>query len=152
MVKKLGLVLACLFLLTVPVLAAPEPPAIDSVPDHAFLTNLDQWLAENPVKTGEKPKMAKVFESPRSAVFLINSNGLVLPKHFHTSADEIVVIYKGKGEMLIDGKWVPVKAGDVHVNPRGAVHATRCTPGEQLSIVSIFTPPQAGGNDRVPVE
>ena len=152
MTKKLLVILVCLILLTVPVLAAPAAPAIDSTPDKPLLLNMDQWLAANPVKAGEKPKMVKIFESPRSAMFFINSNGLVLPKHFHTSADELVVIYRGKGEMLIDGKWVPVKAGDVHVNPRGAVHATRCKPGEQLSIVSIFTPPQAGGNDRVSVE
>ena len=152
MTKKMLVILICLILLTVPVLAAPAAPAIDSTPDKALLLNMDQWLAANPVKAGEKPKIEKIFESPRSAMFFINSNGLVLPKHFHTSADELVVIYRGKGEMLIDGKWVPFKAGDVHVNPRGAVHATRCAPGQQLSIVSIFTPPQAGGNDRVSVE
>ena len=152
MAKKMLFVLVCLTLLTASALAASEAPAIDSTPDKALLLNLDQWLAANPVKAGEKPKMVKIFESPRSAMFFINSNGLVRPKHVHTSADELVMIYRGTGEMLIDGKWVPVKAGDVHVNPRGAVHATRCAPGEQLSIVSIFTPPQAGGNDRVSVE
>ena len=119
MTKKMLVILICLILLTVPVLAAPAAPAIDSTPDKALLLNMDHGLAANPVKAGEKPKMVKIFESPRSAMFFINSNGLVLPKHFHTSADELVVIYRGKGEMLIDGKWVPVKAGDVHVNPRG---------------------------------
>lgn len=152
MSKTVCLVLACLVLLTVPALAAPQPPAIDSAPDRAVLVNLEQWLADNPVKAGEPAKMAKVIESPRSVMMFVNAVGFKLPPHFHTSADEIVMIYKGSGEMLINGEWTPVKAGDVHVNPRGAVHATRCAPDEALTIVSIFAPPQANGNDRVMVE
>jgi mannose-6-phosphate isomerase-like protein (cupin superfamily) len=37
----------------------------------------------------------------------------------------------GSREILINGKWAPVKAGDFHVNPRGNVHNTR-NPNEDL--------------------
>lgn len=149
--KTLICTLVGLMLLTLPVLAAPEPPAIDSTPDKAVLVHLEGWLDANPVKAGEPPKMQKIFESPRNVVVLINSVGLKLAPHYHTSADEIVVVKEGKGEMLINGEWVVVKEGDIHINPRGAVHATRVADGQKFSVISIFTPPQAGGNDRVAV-
>ena len=148
----LAFTVACILLLTAPVMAAPEPPAIDSTPDKAILINFDEWLAANPVKAGDPAKMVPVFKSPRNTVAFINANSFKLPKHYHTSADEIVVILKGEGEMLINGEWMKVKAGDVHVNPRGAIHATRCADGAEFSAVSIFTPPQANGNDRVAVD
>ena len=47
----------------------------------------------------------------------------------------------------IDGEWKQVKAGDVHVNPRGNVHATRVGADEDLQFVSIFTPALPAGGD-----
>jgi quercetin dioxygenase-like cupin family protein len=61
----------------------------------------------------------------------------------------LVFVYKGKGEMYIDGRWIPVKAGDVHVNPRGVIHATRVVGDEDMLVFSVFTPPQANGNDKI---
>jgi quercetin dioxygenase-like cupin family protein len=66
--------------------------------------------------------------------------------HFHTVADEYVVVTGGSGELLINGVWRPVKAGDVHVCPRGIVHATRAL-GENLQYLSIFTPHLPPGTD-----
>ena len=149
--KTLLITLVFLLMIAVPALAAPQPPAIDSAPDKAVLVNFDEWLAANPVKPGEPPKQNKIFQSPRNVVVLLNANTFKLPAHYHTSADEIVIIQKGEGEMLINGVWTPVKAGDVHINPRGAVHATRCADGAEFAAISIFTPPQANGNDRVMV-
>jgi quercetin dioxygenase-like cupin family protein len=64
--------------------------------------------------------------------------------------DEIVYIYKGEGELYINGSWVPVKASDLHFCPRGAVPATRALPGKELLIFNIFTPPQPkGAHDRM---
>ena len=42
------------------------------------------------------------------------------------------------GEMHINGKWVPVKAGDLHACPRGVAHATRALPGKELLSFNIF--------------
>ena len=53
----------------------------------------------------------------------------------------------GSGELLINGEWKQVKAGDVHVNPRGNVHATRVGADEDLQFVSIFTPALPVGGD-----
>lgn len=64
-----------------------------------------------------------------------------------TTTDEVVVVMGGSGEIMVNGEWMPVKAGDVHVNPRGIVHSTRVKGGEDLKFVSIFTPLIPPGGD-----
>ena len=51
-----------------------------------------------------------------------------------------------KGEILVNGEWKPVKAGDVHVCPRGIAHDTRALE-ENLQYLSIFTPHLPAGTD-----
>jgi quercetin dioxygenase-like cupin family protein len=62
-------------------------------------------------------------------------------------------VYKGTGEMFQNGKWVSLKVGDLHICPRGVAHGLRASGGGEISIISIFTPPQPkGGNDRVMID
>ena len=70
----------------------------------------------------------------------------------NVNSDEIIMVCKGTGEMNINDKWVTVKAGDLHVCPRGAVHATRATAGEEMWMIGIYTPALPAGGDRVMVE
>jgi quercetin dioxygenase-like cupin family protein len=72
--------------------------------------------------------------------------GTIVGNHFHATSDEIVIIVGGSGEMLINGVWTPVKAGDFHVNPRGVVHDTRALT-EDLRFISIYTPQLPPGGD-----
>jgi mannose-6-phosphate isomerase-like protein (cupin superfamily) len=72
--------------------------------------------------------------------------GRVSGSHYHSTSDEIVFVVGGSGELLINGKWTPVKAGDIHVNPRGNIHDTR-SPNEDLRYISIFAPQQPPGGD-----
>jgi mannose-6-phosphate isomerase-like protein (cupin superfamily) len=58
---------------------------------------------------------------------------VILNPAFRT-ADEIVFVYKGEGEMYINSKWVPVKAGDLYVCPRGVAHTSRALPGRKLLV------------------
>ncbi|MGA3175262.1 MAG: cupin domain-containing protein [Syntrophorhabdales bacterium] len=137
-------------------LAAAAPVAkhlIDSVPGEAVLIHLDDWFTSHPGKVGDS-RGDMVFQSPRSSVSLTtNKDTKGLGRHLHTTVDEIIYVYKGAGEMYINGKWVPVKAGDFHVCPRGVTHGTRAASGGELIYISIFTPPQPkGGNDRVMVD
>jgi len=48
--------------------------------------------------------------------------------------------------MLINGKSTPVKAGDLHVNPRAIIHNSRNS-NEDIKFISIFTPQQPAGSD-----
>jgi quercetin dioxygenase-like cupin family protein len=120
---------------------------IDSKPDQAMLINLDEWYKAHP--SSGKPEMVSetVFASPRSALMIrIGGKGRVAASHYHTVADEIVLIVGGGGDMLINGKWTPVKPGDLHINPRGNVHNSR-NPDEDSRFISIFTPQQPPGGD-----
>ena len=137
------------------VLGAPTAKyLIDSTPGEDVLINLDQWFSTHPIKEGELGRSDNVFSSPRSAVFVgSNKDPKGIGRHIHLTVDELVFIYKGEGEMFINGKWVPVKAGTLHVCPRGVAHATRALPGKELLSFNVFTPPQPkGAHDRVMID
>jgi len=88
-----------------------------------------------------------VFDSPRSQLMIRTAvKGTRIGTHFHTVADEIVIVTGGIGELLINGVWIPVKRGDIHVCPRGIVHDTRAFT-ENLQYLSIFTPHLPPGGD-----
>jgi mannose-6-phosphate isomerase-like protein (cupin superfamily) len=137
------------------VFAAPTAKyLIDATPGEGVPIHLSEWFAANPIKEGEVSRSDNVFSSPRSAVFIGSSKDPKgIGRHIHVTVDEIVFIYKGEGEMYINGKWVPVKAGDLHVCPRGVAHATRALPGKELLSFNIFTPPQPkGAHDRMMID
>jgi quercetin dioxygenase-like cupin family protein len=123
------------------------PP--DSTPPESILVNLDEFYAQHALAAGEATRGDKVFTSPRCVVSVVSNRGPLIGRHIHTNVDEIVFVYKGTGEMYINGKWTPVKAGDLHVCPRGTAHATRVVGTNVMEVISIFSPQPPGGNDRV---
>lgn len=139
---------ALFYLFTSAGIAAEMPKGlIDSKPEQSILINLDEWYKSHP--SPGKPELVSetVFTSPRSAVMIrAAGKGRVSRNHYHTVADEIVWVVGGSGEMLINGKWTPVKSGDLHVNPRGNIHDTRSL-NEDLRYISIFAPQQPPGGD-----
>lgn len=98
---------------------------------------------------GQATRGDTVFKSPRTEIVLVQNRGPLIGRHHHQSAEEIVFVHKGQGEMYINGEWIPVKAGDLHINPRGVIHATRVVGSEDMQVFCIFAPPQANGNDKV---
>ena len=120
---------------------------IDSKPDQAMLINLDEWYKAHPAPVKPALVSETVFASPRSALMIrTGGKGRVTTSHYHTVADEIVLIVGGSGERLLNGKWIPEKAGDLHVNPRGIIHNSR-NPNEDVKFISIFAPQQPPGSD-----
>jgi mannose-6-phosphate isomerase-like protein (cupin superfamily) len=137
------------------VLGAPTAKyLIDSTPGEDVLINLDEWFSTHPVKEGELSRSDNVFSSPRAVLNIgTNKDTKGIGRHMHVTVDEIIFVYKGEGEMYINGKWVPVKAGDLHVCPRGVAHASRALPGKELLSFNIFAPPQPkGAHDRVMID
>lgn len=154
MKKVLFLGLICMFIFAATAFAAPGPVVGDkSLLDTSFekgiLVSLDDFYAEHPVKEGDPARGDDVFKSPRVQVSLVTNKGPLIGLHYHATADEIVFVYKGQGEMYIGGQWIPVKAGDIHVNPRGVVHSTRVTGDEPMEVIGFFVRPQENGNDKV---
>ncbi|MDT8903928.1 cupin domain-containing protein [Anaeroselena agilis] len=153
MKKGLILTLACMLLIAGSALAAPGPVVgdaklLDTSFDKGVVISLDAFFAEHPLKAGDATRGDTVFKSPRVEVVLVTNRGPLIDLHYHATCEETVFVYKGQGEMFIDGKWTPVKTGDLHVNPRGAIHATRVTGDEDMNVVCFFTAPQASGNDK----
>ena len=106
---------------------------IDSTPDKSVLLNLAGFYAKRQLP--EKGVDSEVvYDCPQ------------IGAHFHTVSDEVVIVVGGRGELLINGEWKPVKQGDVHVCPRGIIHDTRA-PAENLQYISIFTPHLPPGTD-----
>jgi quercetin dioxygenase-like cupin family protein len=152
MTKRILLCLGLLAVMVAGALALDIPAGlIDSKPDKAQLINLDEWYAAKPVMDKKGLISDTIAASPRSMVMIRTAvKGWSAGAHFHSTADEMMIIVGGSGEILVNGKWMPVKAGDVHLNPRGIVHDTRVLK-ENMKFVSIFTPhlPQGGDANYV---
>jgi quercetin dioxygenase-like cupin family protein len=149
------MVLVGLFLVSTGVVLAADSKvigdarSIDTKYPGPFTVNLEKWFADHPLEAGKMLKMEPIYQTPRMIVLAAVNKGQLIDLHYHTFADEIVVAVKGQCEQFVDGKWVLMKPGDVHYNPKGIVHATRVVGDQPFYALSIFTPPPPGGNDRV---
>jgi len=119
---------------------------VDSTPNVALLIHLQDYYAQRPLP--EKGVDSEVvYECPRTQMMIRTAvKGTTIGTHFHTVCDEYVIVTGGKGEIMVNGEWKPVKVGDVHVCPRGIVHDTRALE-ENLQYLSIFTPHLPAGTD-----
>ncbi len=126
-----------------------DPELLDGTAEQGLLINAAEFFAQHTLGDGKAARSDSVFKSPRIEVTLLTNRSMEIALHYHVSCDETVLIHKGRGEIYLNGKWVPVKAGDIHINPRGVIHGVRVTEGEDMKVISLFTPPQAEGNDKV---
>lgn len=126
-----------------------DAKSVDTKYPGPFNVNLEKWFADHPIQAGQMMRMEPIFQTPRVIVLGAINKGALIDLHYHTAADEIVIAVKGQCEQYVDGKWVVMKPGDVHYNPKGVVHATRLVGNEPFYAMSIFTAPPPGGNDRV---
>ena len=119
---------------------------IDSKPDIALLLDLAAYYAGRHLPPAGVDSDV-VYESSRAQMMVRTAvKGTTIGAHFHSVADEIVIVTGGSGELLINGTWTPVQCGDVHVCPRGIVHDTRAL-AENLRFISIFAPHPPEGTD-----
>ena len=146
MKRIIVLVLASLLLFTTAALAEQankvvgDARSVDTKYAAPFTINLYKWFEEHPLKAGQMLDMQPIFVTPRVAVMAAVNRGQVIDFHYHSQADEFVLALKGQCEQYVDGKWVVMKAGDIHHNPRGVIHSTRPVGNEPFLAVSIFTP------------
>ena len=119
---------------------------IDSTPDSAILLSLREFYGQRALpEKGVDSQVA--YDCPRTQLMVRTAvKGTTVGTHFHTVCDEYVIVVGGRGEILVNGEWKPVKMGDVHVCPRGIVHDTRALE-ENLQYLSIFTPHLPAGTD-----
>lgn len=149
MLKKYLIIVLAFVLGTTMGLAAPiAQHLIDSKPGEGVLISPEQFFKDNPAT---KPvQFDKIFASPRTDINLARISGPFIGNHIHTETDEIIYLIKGKCEVYLNGKWVMMKPGDLHVCPRGIAHTTRAVDKEGFQAIAIFTQPTA--NDKVMIE
>jgi quercetin dioxygenase-like cupin family protein len=113
--------------------------AADTTPQ--IITHVDEILNENPLKTGEKSQVIKIAEDDTLTMLVVRTiEGPGLKRHVHKAHDETIFVVKGAGQIFVNDKWIDVKPGSIHFNPKGAVHTSRPAGNEPFVIISIFTP------------
>ncbi len=60
--------------------------------------------------------------------------------HYHPEQDETFHVLEGTLEVLRDGAWIPLAAGDTHVVPRTAVHAWRNAGSAPVRFQNVHRP------------
>src|SRR5215203_5888994 len=88
-------------------------------------------------------KMGKstLFESPRLLVGLnAFEPGQSHALHAHAGMDKVYQVVEGEGLFLLDGRDLPMHAGDLMVAPDGVPHGIRNTGPGRLLVLAILAP------------
>jgi quercetin dioxygenase-like cupin family protein len=97
-----------------------------------------------------RDKMGKstVFESPRLLVGLnAFEPGQSHALHAHAGMDKVYHVLEGQGVFLLQGRELPMAAGDLLVAPEGVPHGVANTGEERLLVLAILAPaPTAAGH------
>ena len=88
-------------------------------------------------------KMGKstIFESSRLLVGLnAFEPGQEHALHAHAGQDKVYQVIEGEGLFLLDGKELPMQAGDLLVAPEGIAHGVRNPGSTRLLVLAILAP------------
>ena len=82
-----------------------------------------------------------LFESPRLLVGLnAFEPGQSHPLHTHQNMDKVYQVVEGSGLFLLDGRELPMAAGDLLIAPEGVPHGVRNTGHSRLLLLAILAP------------
>jgi quercetin dioxygenase-like cupin family protein len=88
-------------------------------------------------------KMAKatLFESPRLLVGLnAFEPGQSHELHAHAGMDKMYQVLDGEGLFLLEGRELPMRAGDLLIAPDGVPHGIRNTSRGRLLVLAVLAP------------
>jgi quercetin dioxygenase-like cupin family protein len=88
-------------------------------------------------------KMGKstLFESPRLMVGLnAFEPGQSHALHAHAGMDKMYSVVEGEGLFLLDGRELPMRAGDLLVAPEGVPHGVRNAGPHRLLVLAVLAP------------
>ena len=90
-----------------------------------------------PGKMGKSP----IFESPRMLVGLnAFEPGQTHALHAHAGMDKVYSVMEGAGMFLLDGRELPMQAGDLLIAPEGVPHGVRNAGPGRLLVLAILAP------------
>jgi quercetin dioxygenase-like cupin family protein len=105
-----------------------EHPSVIQPGRHA------QW---RPDKMGK----ATLFQSPR---ILIGLNAFEPDQghelHLHAGMDKMYQVLEGSGIFLLEGRELPMQAGDLLIAPEGIAHGIRNTSAGRLLVLAVLAP------------
>ena len=82
-----------------------------------------------------------IFQSPN---LLLGLNafepGQTHKLHAHGGMDKVYVVVEGDGLFLLEGRELPMRAGDLLVAPDGVPHGVRNNSGARLLVMAILAP------------
>src|SRR4051812_5193853 len=105
-----------------------DHPTVIRPGDHA------EWRADKMGKT-------TLFQSPRVLVGLnAFEPGQSHALHTHHDMDKLYHVIDGSGLFLLDGRELPMTAGDLLVAPEGVPHGVRNTGSGRLLLLAVLTP------------
>ena len=95
-------------------------------------------LAEySPIKMGK----STIFQSSRLLVGLnAFEAGQSHALHAHTGMDKVYSVVEGEGVFLLEGRELPMRAGDLLVAPDGVPHGVKNTGSGRLLVLAILAP------------
>jgi quercetin dioxygenase-like cupin family protein len=104
---------------------------------------LAEWRADKMGKT-------TIFESPRLLVGLnAFEPGQSHALHAHAGMDKVYQVLEGEGQFLLEGRELPMRAGDLLVAPDGVPHGVRNSGAARLLVLAILSPaPRSAGSSR----
>jgi quercetin dioxygenase-like cupin family protein len=88
-------------------------------------------------------KMGKstIFESSRLMVGLnAFEAGQSHALHSHAGMDKLYHVLEGEGLFLLEGRELPMRAGDLLVAPEGVPHGVRNTSAGRLLLLAVLAP------------
>ena len=105
-----------------------EHPSVIRPARHA------QWRAD---KMGK----ATLFESPRLLVGLNSFEaGQAHELHSHAGMDKLYHVLEGDGLFLLEGRELPMQAGDLLIAPDGVPHGIRNSGTGRLVVLAVLAP------------
>ena len=79
-------------------------------------------------------------------IFVLLIPGSGPPYHYHEKRESIIVAISGQATEILEGKEIPVKAGDVIFIPPGEKHTVINNSNQDFRYLEFFTHPPAGGD------
>ena len=67
--------------------------------------------------------------------------GSQVPYHYHTNRESVIVVISGEATEVIEGKEIPIKAGDILFIPAGEKHTTINRSKNDCRYLEFFTCP-----------
>lgn len=96
----------------------------------------------------ERMGKATLYESPQILVGLnAFEAGQSHALHAHAGMDKVYHVLEGEGTLLLQGREVPLRAGDLTVAPSGVPHGVR-NPGPGRLLVLVILAPGPGAPPR----